>query len=103
MHRPVGTLVVLAVILSFGLLSACEVPWNAAQVINKTDQRLEVFRRNPGNGNIGASLTVISPGGDAGLRGECEESLEARWEDGTVIAVREEPLCRGDTWVVTQP
>jgi len=102
MHRPVGTSVILVVILTFGLLSTC-VNWNPAQVINETDQRLEVFRRNPRTGDVGISLAAISPGGDAALRSECEESLEARWEDGTVIATREEPLCRGDTWVVTQP
>jgi hypothetical protein len=95
---------VAGLLLLAGLLGGCEVPWNAAEVVNATDQRLEIFRRNPRTGDIGASLTVISPGGDAALRGDCEESLEARWEDdGTVVAVREEPLCRGDTWVVAQP
>lgn len=92
------------VAIMFGLLlAACDVPWNAAMVVNETDQYLEVMRRDPISGDTGSTLMVISPGGDGGLQGDCEESLLARWEDGTVVAIREEPLCRGDTWVVTQP
>jgi hypothetical protein len=96
MHRP-DLKLAIAIALSLCFLPACDLFPDAAQVVNETDQRLEIFRRNARTGDVGISISVISPGGDANLRLECEESL------GTVVAVREEPLCRGDRWVVVQP
>ena len=72
-------------------------------VRNSTEQALTIYMIAE---NDQPSIADLAPGEDEELRFsdefDCIDTLEARDQNGTVVASREE-LCRQDEWVLEEP
>lgn len=84
------------------LIAACdfgEYPEDAPSIRNESSQTVEIFAIVPGEAQL---IGTLDPGLGTRFRDECvDPDLEARTQDGRVVAEREGPLCRGDPqWAI---
>jgi hypothetical protein len=76
-------------------------------VVNSTEEDLQIVYLDPADredgevnlNRIAAGATIIAAGAP-----DCTaHPVVARTDDGTEIARREPPICKGDTWVIENP
>lgn len=76
-------------------------------VENRTEHDLQIIYLSPAGGEDGeVNLNRIAAGATAVAAGapDCTaHPVVARTDDGTEIARREPPICKGDTWVIEPP
>ena len=103
-HSRTGRIVGAAVILLAVMASACnELPAEPIEVDNTSDQRIGLWGISAA-GSADAPFGAIAAGTTQMIEEGCvEKDLEARLDDGTVVAERPAPFCEGDpVWIITQ-
>lgn len=91
-----------ALLGAFLLIAACdfgEYPEDAPSIRNESSQTVEIFAIVPGEAQL---IRTLDRGLETRFRDECvDPDLEARSQDGRVVAQHHGPLCRGDPqWVI---
>ena len=91
----IGMSLLIVACLDFG-----EFPEDAPSILNESSHTVEIYAIvRPGDAQL---ISTLDPGLGTRFRDECvDPDLEARTQDGRVVAGREGPLCRGDPqWVI---
>ena len=102
--RSLRLVAALAILVAVVATACNELPADPIEVDNTSDQKVVIWgvwgdgSADPPFGGIAAgTITTLTDD-------ECiEPDLEARLDDGTVVAELPKPFCQGDpTWVITQ-
>lgn len=91
----------VATMAAIFMTTACnELPAEPIDIHNQTDQQISIVRLL----DTGDSLVVrIAPNDHAIREGCIDPDLEARLDDGRVVAMRPGPFCEEDAvWLITQ-